>query len=365
MVNKQINGSQCTIIWHVDDLKISHKDQQVVTSIIKKLDEKYGDIMPLSVSRGKVHEYLGMVFDYTVHGQVKITMCQYINERIKHAPQIYKEGIGGSNPAPMHLFNIRDANHKDTVLLSKNEKEEYHSLKAKCLYLSKRERPNIQQSIAFHCTRVQNPDEDDQKKLGKTIKYLMETAHLPLILSMDKRGIAEWWVDALFAIHDDMRSRTGATGSLGRGSFYAASSKQKIMAASSTEAELVGVADTLPKILWCRLFLEDQGCTVEDVYVYQDNQSAILLEKNGMRSVGKGTRHIKIKYFFVTEKLKNQELQVIYCPTKEMLGDFFTKPIQGSFFIAHRDNVLGINKTDYPLYKKEYAEFVQNIIKID
>ena len=71
------------------------------------------------------------------------------------------------------------------------------------------------------------------------------------------------------------------------------------MTSSSTEAELVGVPDTLPKILWCRHFMEAQGCIVEDVYIYQDNQSAILLENNGIKSMGKGTRHIKIKYFLL------------------------------------------------------------------
>ena len=63
--------------------------------------------------------------------------------------------------------------------------------------------------------------------------------------------------------------------------------------------------------------MDAQGCAVEDVYVYQDNQSAILLENNGMRSVGKGKRHVKIKYFFVTDKIKDNELKVICCPTEK------------------------------------------------
>ena len=31
VANKIVNGSQCTIVWHVDDLKVSHKDEAVVT----------------------------------------------------------------------------------------------------------------------------------------------------------------------------------------------------------------------------------------------------------------------------------------------------------------------------------------------
>ena len=88
------------------------------------------------------------------------------------------------------------------------------------------------------------------------------------------------------------------------------------MTSSSTEAELVGVSDALTKILWCRQFMEWQGCTVEDFYVYQDKQSAILLETNDRKSVDKGTRHVKIKYFFITDKIKNNEVEIIDCPTK-------------------------------------------------
>ena len=85
---------------------------------------------------------------------------------------------------------------------------------------------------------------------------------------MNDNGVSEWWIDASFAIHDDMNSRTGAMFSLGRGAVYSASTKQKIMTPSSTEAEVVAVADMMPKILWCRYFMESQGCIVEDVYVY-------------------------------------------------------------------------------------------------
>ena len=47
VVKKNIQGKQCTISWHVDDLKISHKYANVVTSIIESLSARYGTAMPL------------------------------------------------------------------------------------------------------------------------------------------------------------------------------------------------------------------------------------------------------------------------------------------------------------------------------
>lgn len=168
-------------------------------------------------------------------------------------------------------------------------------------------------------------------------------------------------MDASFAINDDMRSRTGSIMSLGGGAIYCSSTKQKIVTSSSTKAELVGVSDSLPKILWCLHFMEAQGCIVEDVYVYQDNQSAILLENNGTKSMGKGTRYVKIKYFFVTDKIKNKELKVLWCPTEKMIGDLCTKPLQGSLFVEHRNTILGIKQEDIPLYMREYEVFMRTV----
>ena len=74
--------------------------------------------------------------------------------------------------------------------------------------------------------------------------------------------------------------------------------------------------------------------------VFQDNQSAMLLEKNGKASSSRRTRHINIRYFFVTDRVAKGEVVIKYCPTKEMLADFFTKPLQGTPFRKFRDTIM-------------------------
>ena len=80
VANKIIFGKQCTIVWHVDDLKISHVNPNVVTSIIDTLSEKYGK---LQINRGKLHDYLGMRLDFTQPKAVKVVMTDYIKKLIK------------------------------------------------------------------------------------------------------------------------------------------------------------------------------------------------------------------------------------------------------------------------------------------
>ena len=64
VANKDINGSQYTIFWHVDDLKISHKDSAVIDKIITSLKSEYGKVGETTVRRRKKHEYLGMTLDF-------------------------------------------------------------------------------------------------------------------------------------------------------------------------------------------------------------------------------------------------------------------------------------------------------------
>ena len=75
-----------------------------------------------------------------------------------------------------------------------------------------------------------------------------------------------------------------------------------------------------------------QGYQINDHVIYQDNKSAILLEKNGRASSGRHTQHIDIQYFFVTDHIRCGDIQIEYCPTGDMVADFFTKPLQSSLF---------------------------------
>ena len=120
-----------------------------------------------------------------------------------------------------------------------------------------------------------------------------------------------------------------------------ASKKQKLKRKSLTESELVAVDDMLPLVLWTQYFLEEQGYNMEKNVVFQDNKSAILLEKNGRASSSKRTKHINVRYFFVTDMIKKNKMSVEWMPTADMVADFWTKPNQGSLFIKHRDLIMG------------------------
>jgi hypothetical protein len=83
--------------------------------------------------------------------------------------------------------------------------------------------------------------------------------------------------------------------------------------------------------------------------LFQDNKSSILLEKNGKASSSKRTKHINIRYFFITDRVKNEEVSVVWCPTGDMIGEFTTKPLQGVLFRKFRDQIMGVTPARDPV----------------
>ncbi len=136
-----------------------------------------------------------------------------------------------------------------------------------------------------------------------------------------------------------MKGHTGTFITLGKGAVYSKSAKQKIVCKSSTEAELVGLSDSLTPVLWLRNFVEALGYSMGASLVHQDNKSTIILAEKG-RSTSQRTRHMNIKYFYVKDRIDAKEIKITHTGTKHMIADFFTKPLQGGQFLELRALVL-------------------------
>ena len=152
----------------------------------------------------------------------------------------------------------------------------------------------------------------------RLLKYLNGTKEKKLILSADNLNVIKWYIDASFAVHPDFKSHTGAVMTMGTGAIQSMSRKQKLNTRSSTEAELIGVDDAINMVLWTKLFMDEQGYKIQENKIYQDNMSAILLEKNGRKSAGKRSRALNIRYFFVTDQVEKGNVVVDYCPTDDI-----------------------------------------------
>jgi hypothetical protein len=128
--------------------------------------------------------------------------------------------------------------------------------------------------------------------------------------------------------------------SLGKGSIQSVSTKQKSNSRSSTEAELISMDDIISKVLWTKLFLDAQGYKIKQNIVLCDNMSTMKLETNGKASSGKRTQHSNTKLFYITDLIKKKEVEIQYCLTDLMTGDYMTKPLTGTKFNTFRKQIM-------------------------
>ena len=100
VANKEMDGKQCTTVWYVGDLKVSHMDTEVVRNILKLIESKFEGELEIKI--GKNHVYLGMEITFAYEGTVEIRMDEYVREAI----QAFGEDITTSvnTPATRTLF---------------------------------------------------------------------------------------------------------------------------------------------------------------------------------------------------------------------------------------------------------------------
>jgi hypothetical protein len=175
VANKMVDDAQLTVRWHVDDLMISHINNDVIIAFIKAIKAIYGD--NLAESMGTKHTYLGMEFDYLCIGEVKINMQKYIAKIIDEFPEEIMST--SATPAADYLFAVREDGHK----LNEEQATAFHHTVYQLLFTANRARHDIQTAVLFLTMRVQEPDEDDWGKLKRVLKYLNGMRYLKLTLS--------------------------------------------------------------------------------------------------------------------------------------------------------------------------------------
>ena len=84
------------------------------------------------------------------------------------------------------------------------------------------------------------------------------------------------------------------------------------------------------------------------------------MEEKGKTANSKHTKHIKIRSFFITDHIKEGQVNIAYCSTKKMLSGIFTKPLQGAKFWEMRAQLMNC-----PIdYHKHTTEMINTLIEI-
>ena len=337
------NGKTFYVCVYVDDVIIATDDEETRLAFLEHCKISFPEI---SMCSEEAFSFLGMAIQFNYKKKtIKYDNSLYIQELVDNH-DIKDESIMPYNTSFMN------SDDRDTLM---DNVRKYKSLVMALFYVAKRTRPDILFAVSYLATKCAEPTEELFEKAKKVLAYLYATKTLPLTHNCttnksqpDKRNLLFAFVDASYALHNDMKGHTGALifdecGNL----LFASSTKQKLMGKSSTDAEIIAVHSVMNTIETIKDLFDELNHThngssdpnLPPVCLYQDNQSAIFLMENGDSSSDK-SKHMKVRYFYIKSKVDESIINIKYKDTDRMWADLLTKVISNKVKFANMRSII-------------------------
>jgi hypothetical protein len=302
-----------TLLLHVDDI-LAAVDAEEADELLKMLKRHFGEVQ---FEVGNDLSYLGMKISIRKEGTT-IDMSFYVAQVLED-----EEVEIASSPTTKTSYNV----DKKSKKLDETERKWFHSKTAKLLYLAKRAHPDILTAVIFLCTHVQVATCEDREKLNRVLGYLKGTAERKLLLRAQREKRIVAYVDAAYAVHNDLKSHSGVMIYVGDTLAYVSSRKQKCMSKSPTEAELIALTDNLGLVeLFCE-FLEFVSQSLVPVpTIYQDCSAVVsLVTKGGGKT---RTKHLRARMNLAKEMVDKGRAVIVHTNAPYMRADGLTKPYE-------------------------------------
>eukprot|EP00978_Attheya_sp_CCMP212_P024375 scaffold76452_cov30-Attheya_sp.AAC.1 len=118
-----IKGKQHTLTWHIDGIKSSHVNSKVNNKFLVWLEKTYGEggIGSVKTTRGKRHDYLAMVLDFSQKGKLVLDMCDYVKNMVNDWEAVTESLPMSTSPWTEKLFKV----DKTSPLLAKKSRENF------------------------------------------------------------------------------------------------------------------------------------------------------------------------------------------------------------------------------------------------
>jgi hypothetical protein len=321
------------ILIYVDDLLV-FATRAVVDLILQTLKRRF---TWLTVEREEMSfSYLGMQLILSEE-KIVIDMQYYLQQILDNVSNLVRKAIPGGR----ETFQVTT----DSADLDKENSEWYHTITAKLLYLGKRARPDILTVVSFLCTRVTKPTEEDMKKLMHLLGYLHATRTKVLTITKRVGTRIEMYVDAAYGLHEKGESHSGVVMLLGGVVVYVSSKKQKCIAKSPTDAEVVALSDNIDLLDLFHEFAEFISNKKLPVpMIYEDCKACIDLVKGAKGQIR--TKQMRSRIYRVKEFLNNKKGEITFVKTEKMWADGASKTLtQPKQFASFAQFVIGEKTT--------------------
>lgn len=335
-------SKDCTLVLaiHVDDGIIFSQDQKEMDKLIGSLKSQF----EITVNNHpKI--YLGIQIEITNRG-IFISQSSYVDQILKK----FNMEKCNSAPTPMEARKKKQENQCDqseqSVTSEPPSKFPYCQVVGSLQYLSCKTRPDIAFATNYASRFMAEPTSRNVTEVKRVLRYLQGTKDLGILFPTHSQQNLECYTDADFAGSGEagkFKSTSGNVIYLGGGPISWLAKKQKTVASSSCEAEYISAAHCCKSILFIKSLVQE--LTSEDIptTLYIDNQSALKLIQTGQMRTD--TKHIQVKYHFISEAFDKGVFKLKYCPTDYNIADIFTKPLDSiTKFINFRVQLCQTNQ---------------------
>jgi hypothetical protein len=203
----------------------------------------------------------------------------------------------------------------------------YRAAVGALMYLMTGTRPDISYAVGVVSRTLENPTRNDVSKVKRILRYLKGTSDTGIVYQPNaKPGVLECYSDADHGGDTETgRSTSGVACIYAGGAISWLSQRQTTVAISTTEAEIVAASEAAREAVWLKRLLSEITYLKGIPVLYIDNEAAIKLAQNP--EYHRRTKHIRLRHFFIREKVAENEVAVQRVPTEEQVADIFTKPL--------------------------------------
>ncbi|XP_071695682.1 secreted RxLR effector protein 161-like [Rutidosis leptorrhynchoides] len=203
-------------------------------------------------------------------------------------------------------------------------------------------RPDVSYALSMTSRYQQNPGKSHWMAVKNILKYLRRTKDMFLIYGgVEEDPTVKCYTDASFQTdRDDSRSQSGYVFILNGGAITWKSSKQKVVAQSTTEAEYIAASEATQEAAWMKKFITDLRVmpSIEDpIEIFCDNNGAIAQAKEPRSH--HSTKRILRRFHYIRHIVKNGDVCISKVHTDQNLADPFTKALAQSKYEGHARSI--------------------------
>jgi hypothetical protein len=311
------------IALYVDDGLVAAQNATDLQQFLSELKKCF------SITVSPATCFLGLQIKQHDDGSVFINQAHYVRRLLA------KFNISDCNAVftPIDKSYVYVDEQSDVML---DDSVPYREAVGSLLYLATGTRPDISYAVSVVSQVLSKPTKRHWEMVKRIMRYLKGTADLGITYRHGHdQGVLTAYSDADYA--GDTKTRRSTSGVVCQymgGPISWSSQRQRSVALSTTEAELIAASEAAKEVIWLSRLLKEIT-TVTTSVLYVDNLSTVKLIKNPVYH--KRSKHIEVRHFFVREKVADGVLNIEHASGTEQLADILTKPLPRATFVNLRD----------------------------